>query len=325
MSQLKLSGDASGTGIVTVAAPNTNNTYTVTLPASAGTFAQTDVAQTFTGTQTFSSNPVLNGGTANGVLYLNGSKVATSGSALTFNGTSLGVGISAASAYGVLAVSNGTNQLGTTFTSNAPTLIAVNNAGSAYVDFITDSSNQIFKISGTERARITSGGDLQIANGNLVISTSGKGIDFSATSSGSGTMTSELLSDYEEGTWTPVMDSNTAGSGRVSTGSGAYTKIGRMVHAYCDVTLSTLGTGGSGRWVIKGFPFTMGGTWSGTVGFFADLNANVNYISCFTNGGATQVFMTLTTAAAATIVDAPDFSTYVKANSRVMLAISYQV
>ena len=37
MSQLKLSGDASGTGIVTVAAPNTNSTYTVTLPAAAGT------------------------------------------------------------------------------------------------------------------------------------------------------------------------------------------------------------------------------------------------------------------------------------------------
>ena len=34
----------------------------------------------------------LNGGIANGVLYLNGSKVATSGSALTFDGTSLGVG-----------------------------------------------------------------------------------------------------------------------------------------------------------------------------------------------------------------------------------------
>jgi hypothetical protein len=34
----------------------------------------------------------LNGGTANGVLFLNGSKVATSGSALTFDGTTLGVG-----------------------------------------------------------------------------------------------------------------------------------------------------------------------------------------------------------------------------------------
>jgi hypothetical protein len=34
----------------------------------------------------------LSGGTANGVLYLNGSKVATSGSALSFDGTNLGIG-----------------------------------------------------------------------------------------------------------------------------------------------------------------------------------------------------------------------------------------
>ena len=47
-----------------------------------------------------------------------------------------------------------------------------------------------------------SSGDMTITNGNLVIGTSGKGIDFSATS---GTGTSELLADYEEGTFTPVV------------------------------------------------------------------------------------------------------------------------
>jgi hypothetical protein len=41
-------------------------------------------------TLTTSSTVTLNGGTANGVLYLNGSKVATSGSALTFDGTNFG-------------------------------------------------------------------------------------------------------------------------------------------------------------------------------------------------------------------------------------------
>lgn len=40
-----------------------------------------------------SSTVTLSGGTANGVLYLNGSKVATSGSALTFDGTNLGLGV----------------------------------------------------------------------------------------------------------------------------------------------------------------------------------------------------------------------------------------
>jgi len=49
----------------------------------------------------FSVNPTLSGGTANGVAYLNGSKVVTTGSALTFDGTTLGVGI-AGSAWDTL-------------------------------------------------------------------------------------------------------------------------------------------------------------------------------------------------------------------------------
>jgi len=41
---------------------------------------------------TLTSNPTLSGGTANGITYLNGSKVLTSGSALTFDGTDMGIG-----------------------------------------------------------------------------------------------------------------------------------------------------------------------------------------------------------------------------------------
>jgi len=47
-----------------------------------------------TGTLSATGNVTLSGGTANGVLYLNASKVATSGSALTFDGTNLGIGTS---------------------------------------------------------------------------------------------------------------------------------------------------------------------------------------------------------------------------------------
>ena len=42
-----------------------------------------------TGVVSFTANPVLSGGTANGVTYLDGSKVLTSGSALTFDGQTL--------------------------------------------------------------------------------------------------------------------------------------------------------------------------------------------------------------------------------------------
>jgi hypothetical protein len=41
MSQVKVSGNASGTGILTIAAPNTNTDYTLTLPAETGTVVTT--------------------------------------------------------------------------------------------------------------------------------------------------------------------------------------------------------------------------------------------------------------------------------------------
>jgi hypothetical protein len=55
------------------------------------TVTNASIASANAGTATLSGNLTLNGGTANGVLYLNGSKVATSGSALTFDGTNLTV------------------------------------------------------------------------------------------------------------------------------------------------------------------------------------------------------------------------------------------
>jgi hypothetical protein len=51
---------------------------------------------------TLSANPTLTSGTANGVAYLNGSKVLASGSALTFDGTSFGIG--GMGAFGALNV-----------------------------------------------------------------------------------------------------------------------------------------------------------------------------------------------------------------------------
>ena len=70
----------------------TNLTGTASININGTVGATTPTTGAFT-TLSASSNVTLSGGTANGVLYLNGSKVATSGSALTFDGTNLGVGI----------------------------------------------------------------------------------------------------------------------------------------------------------------------------------------------------------------------------------------
>jgi hypothetical protein len=60
-------------------------------------------------------------------------------------------------------------------------------------------------------------------SGDIVFA-SGQGIDFSATSDGSGTKSSELFDDYEEGTWTPTVN-----VGSVSPARASYVKIGKMV------------------------------------------------------------------------------------------------
>ena len=131
-------------------------------------------------------------------------------------------------------------------------------------------------VSPTERLRIDSSGDVTVSTGNLVIGTAGKGIDFSATSDGSGTDTSELLDDYEEGTWTPTLSYSSSGSATLSEALGYYVKIGRKVHVTITVTASAQGSG-SGNVNIGGLPYQTGAT----QGF--RLNGHLTYIAGFTN------------------------------------------
>ena len=95
---------------------------------------------------------------------------------------------------------------------------------------------------------------------NVIIGTSGKGIDFSATGTGTGTSTSELLDDYEEGTFTPIfIGSTTAGSQTYTTQAGFYEKIGRLVNFRFRLTISTKGTI-AGNIIVGGLPFTPSST-----------------------------------------------------------------
>lgn len=109
----------------------------------------------------------------------------------------------------------------------------------------------------TQRVQLTgSSGDFTLNSGNLVIGTSGKGIDFSITPDPSG-MTSELLADYEEGTWTPVIGGDGGTSGQsYSTQNGKYVKVGKLVTVSCDVRLSTKGTI-TGNVILSGLPYTV--------------------------------------------------------------------
>jgi len=130
-------------------------------------------------------------------------------------------------------------------------------------------------------------GDVTLSTGNLVVA-NGKGIDFSATS---GTGTSELFADYEEGTWTPVV---TTGSGSITTlgaVSGTYTKIGRLVCASFIVAITTNGTGGS--FLSIEVPFTALANQAAT-GVHKEVNVNGNTGSVILNGTTSFLLQTYT-------------------------------
>ena len=87
---------------------------------------------------------------------------------------------------------------------------------------------------------------------------SGKGIDFSATA---GAGTSELLNDYEEGTWSPtIIGTTTAGTATYDVRNTSYTKIGRLVHVEAYMVYSA-GTG-VGDLRIGNLPYAVENTYS---------------------------------------------------------------
>jgi hypothetical protein len=98
-------------------------------------------------------------------------------------------------------------------------------AGTEILPIVQSSTTKQVSVANLTAGRAISATELTLTTGNLIISTSGKGIDFSATP---GTGTSELFNDYEEGTWTPNQGAGVTVVGTFSS-SGTYTKIGRQV------------------------------------------------------------------------------------------------
>jgi hypothetical protein len=104
-----------------------------------------------------------------------------------------------------------------------------------------------------------SAGDVTLIANNLVVGASGKGIDFSATP---GTGTSELLADYEEGTWTPAFIS-TGATFAYAEQYGSYVKVGNMVTLQMRLRTSSVTGTTSNATNVTGIPFAS-----------ANLNAN---------------------------------------------------
>ncbi len=134
------------------------------------------------------------------------------------------------------------------------------------------SAQDLTAANATLTGAVTVGGtsNLTITDGDLVVGTSGHGIDFSATSDASG-KDNELFDDYEEGTWnwtlTDGSNNATAQSGGWDT--GYYRKIGGLAYVTAYIRISSLGSV-SGDVKVTGLPFTsMSGNTIGTASGFA--------------------------------------------------------
>jgi len=112
-----------------------------------------------------------------------------------------------------------------------------------------------FERNGTETLTLTSGGDVSIPNGNITMG-SGRGINFHNYGSGS-SVDSNILDDYEEGTWTPTPGSGTGQWAAISVSNPCrYIKIGKLCTCFAVFSRNDSSSVSGANLEIYGLPFT---------------------------------------------------------------------
>lgn len=125
-------------------------------------------------------------------------------------------------------------------------------AGTEVLPIVQSGATKQVSVANLTAGRALSATELTLSTGNLIIGTSGKGIDFSATP---GTGTSELLSDYEEGTWTGTLAFDGGSTGMTyAANTGYYERVGKTVHVSIYVELTSKGSS-TGLTTLSGLPF----------------------------------------------------------------------
>ena len=223
MAKVKIQGHASGTGVLTVTAPNTSTDRTITLPDESVTLGAATpsiddngnaTAITIDSNENVGIGHPLNTHTQKLVIKKNATVDNLAGGALINLVNEQGAGNTAALRF------TGVNQ----------------NAYLGYFDGTTSTARR------------------------LSIGVGANAEQFSFTSNGltfnGDTAAANALDDYEEGTWTPAFtgSSGSAGSVAHSVQEGYYTKIGRLVTCQFNLTLTNRGSW-SGEARLTGLPF----------------------------------------------------------------------
>lgn len=136
-------------------------------------------------------------------------------------------------------------------------------------------------VAGVQRVGVDSSGNISASTGNFVPAVSGKGIDFSAVTPAAG-MTSKVLTNYEEGTWTPTQGAGLTVVGTFSS-LGKYTRIGRQVTITGSLFGSTTIAATAGGVLTSGYPYLVTNVVPGTA-ISSNILGSLTYVSAGSGG-----------------------------------------
>ena len=134
---------------------------------------------------------------------------------------------------------------------------------------------------------------MTLTDGDIAFA-SGHGLNFGSTSDVSG-MSSELLDDYEEGTWTPEIIGDGGNSGQAyQLQQGSYTKTGRQISCMFFIRFQTEGSFSGSYLRLSGFPFTIKSqpqTVHLTAFYFVNIGDNYISLGAQAYEGSTSAFI----------------------------------
>lgn len=237
--------------------------------------------------------PAFSGTMTNGQVII-GSTGATPTAATLTQGAGVTI-TNGAGTITIAAAAGGLTVGSSAITSGTTTRVLYDNAGTLGEYPVTGATNVVMSATPTIDSPVVT---------TILTLTAGQ-IAFPATQVASAG--ANVLDDYEEGTWTPLIQGNTGASGQSYNGAtfGRYTKVGQQVEHVYWALASTLGTLSGTVVQLGGLPFAAGTGQEPAHGYYTDwATGSASYITLSSGYGgasATTIYVLGTKTAAGTV------------------------